>query len=111
MLKTLLDFGFKQQEAEVYIFLALNGPKKAKDIVNSLKTGKRQVYRILKKLQSKEIVNATLSAPVKFSAVSIEKVLDLFMESAIEQAKVLQASRKELLSTWRNLSEKDSSNS
>jgi sugar-specific transcriptional regulator TrmB len=111
MLKTLVNLGFKQQEAEVYVFLASNGSQEARDIADALKAHKRQVYRILKRLKNKEIVNATSSLPAKFSAVSPEKVLDLFMKTAMEQAKVFQASRKELLSTWRSMNEKDSSNS
>jgi sugar-specific transcriptional regulator TrmB len=111
MLKTLVNLGFKQHDAEVYLFLALNGSKKAKDIADALKTHKRQVYRILQKLQNKEIVKATSSLPPKFYVVSFECVLDLFMKAATEQAKALQASRKELLSSWRSIIQKDSSNS
>ena len=110
MLETLVNLGFKQQDAEVYVFLALNGSKKAKDIADALNTHKRQVYRILKKLQNKEIVNATSSLPAKFYAVPLEKVLDLFMKVATEQTKAFRASRKELISTWRSMIEKDSSN-
>jgi len=78
--------------------------------LRALNTHKRQVYRILKKLQNKEIVNATSCLPAKFYAVPLEKVLDLFMKVATEQTKALRASRKELVSTWRSMIEKDSSN-
>jgi sugar-specific transcriptional regulator TrmB len=111
MLETLVNLGFKHQEAEVYVFLALNGPQKAKDIADALKTHRRKVYRTIKKLQNKKIVNATSGLPTKFYAISFGKVLDLFMKAATEQAKALRASRKELLSSWCSLNEKDSSNS
>lgn len=111
MLRTLVNLGFKQQEAEVYVFLAANGSQEARDIADALKAHKRQIYRILRRLKNKEIVNTTSSLPAKFSAVSLEKVLDLFMKTAMQQAKVFQASRKELLSNWRSINEKDSSNS
>ena len=77
MLRTLVNLGFKQQDAEVYVFLALNGSQKAKDIAEALKTNKRQVYRTLEKLQNREIVNATPNLVAQFSAVSFDKVLDL----------------------------------
>ena len=111
MLKTMVSFGFKQRDAEVYVYLAVNGPKRAKDIAEALNTYKLQVYRSLRKLQSKEVVNATSSLPAEFYAVSFEKVLDLFMKAATEQAKAFQASKEELLSTWRSMIEKGSAKS
>jgi len=57
------------------------------------------------------MVNASPQRPAQFSAVSLEKVLELYMKAMIEQAKALQASREELLSTWRSTIEKDSTNS
>jgi sugar-specific transcriptional regulator TrmB len=103
MLKTLVSLGFRQKEVQVYIYLAVNGPKRAKDIANALSTYKLQVYRSLRKLQSKEVVNATSNRPAEFYAVSFEKLLDLFMQAAADQAKILQASREVLLSTWQTM--------
>jgi len=57
------------------------------------------------------MVNATPQWPAQFSAVSLEKVLELYMKTMIEQAEALQASREELLITWRSTIEKDSTNS
>jgi sugar-specific transcriptional regulator TrmB len=111
MLKTLVNLGLKQKDAQVYAYLAINGPKRVTDIAKALNTYKLQVYRSLRELQTKEVVNATSNLPAEFYAVSFEKVLDLFMKSATEQAKAFQASRKELLSTWRSMIEKDSANS
>jgi sugar-specific transcriptional regulator TrmB len=110
MLKTLVDLGLSEVEAEVYIFLAQAGPVKGRDIAKTLKLYKQQVYRSLKSLQAKGIVNAILERPARFSAVSLERVLDQFMKTKKEQAKALQASREELLSKWRSMLEKDSSN-
>jgi sugar-specific transcriptional regulator TrmB len=103
MLKTLVNFGLKQKEAQVYVYLAVNGPKHAKDIAEALNTYKLQVYRSLRKLQSKEIVNATSNRPAEFYAVSFERVLDIFMQAAVDQAKDLQASKEVLLSTWQTM--------
>jgi hypothetical protein len=100
MLKTLVSLRFKQKEAEIYVYLAIDGPKSAKDIAEALNTYKIQVYRSLRKLQRKEVVKATSSLPAEFYAVSFEKVLDLFMQAAADQAKVLQESKEVLLSTW-----------
>jgi sugar-specific transcriptional regulator TrmB len=106
MLKTMDSLGFKQKDAQVYVYLALNGPKRAKDIAEAMNTYKLQVYRSLKKLKSKEVVNATSSFPAEFYAISFDRVLDLFMKTATEQAKAFQISKEELLSSWFSMIEK-----
>jgi sugar-specific transcriptional regulator TrmB len=107
VLKTLVSLGLSQVEAEVYFFLAQAGPVKGRDIAQTLKLYKKKVYRGLKSLQAKGMVNATLERPARFSAVSLERVLDQFMKAKMGQAKGLQASREELLSTWRLMMEQD----
>jgi len=77
VLKTLGDLGLTRLDSKIYVYLAKRGPQKGKDISKALKIQKYQLYRSLKKLQSKAIVSATLEHPARFSAVSFEKVLDL----------------------------------
>ena len=110
MLKTLVSLGFKQKEAQVYVHLAVNGPMRAQDIAKALDTQKLQVYRNLRKLRSKEVVKATSNLPAEFAAVSFEKVLDVFMKAAAEQAKAFQASKEELIASWRSMNQKESDN-
>src|SRR3990172_4885018 len=93
ILKALVNLGFKLQDAQVYLFLALSGPKKAKDIAETLNLYKQQVYRSLRSLKAKGMVSATLGRPARFSVVSLEKVLDIFMRAKTEQAKDLQSNR------------------
>ena len=81
VLKTLESLGLADYEANVYIFLAKKGPIKAINAAKGLKTSKQRLYPILKKLQSKGIVNSTLERPAKFSAVQFEKVLDSFLKA------------------------------
>jgi sugar-specific transcriptional regulator TrmB len=109
-LDTLVSLGLTQTDAQVYVFLAKKGPHRKKDLADALKLTKQQLYRSLKSLLAKGMVSATRERPAQFSAVSLEKVLDQFMKARKEQAKALKASRKELLSTWRSLNEKDSTN-
>ena len=111
MLKTLVGLGLKEVEAEVYVFLAKNGPYEAIDIATSLKLSRQQLYRCLKNLQIKNVVTASTERPFRFSAVIFEKVLDLFLKAKITQQQILQESKEELLSTWRSITEKDSAKS
>ena len=105
--RTLLNLGFNQSEAQIYVILASEGPKKAKDIAKQLDLQTSQLYRSLKKLQNNGVVNASSKYPALFSAVIFEKVLELWIETKKEQHKALLASKEELLSTWRSITEKD----
>lgn len=108
MLKNLVNLGFRQQEAEVYVFLALNGSQKVSDIADALKTYKSQVYRTLKKLQNKEIVKATPNLPAMFSALSFDKVLDLLIKADIEEASSIEEKKDAILALWKSSIEGDS---
>jgi sugar-specific transcriptional regulator TrmB len=107
MKKTLMNLGFAEIDAQVYIFLAEEGPHKARDVARALGIYKQRLYCILKKLREKAVVNSSPEIPANFSAVVFEKVLDLFMEARIEQQEALEANKEDLLSTWRSLAEKD----
>jgi sugar-specific transcriptional regulator TrmB len=107
MKKTLMNLGFAEQEAQVYIFLAEEGPHKARDVADAVGIYKQRLYCILGKLREKGVVDSSSEFPAYFSAIVFEKVLDLFMEAIIEQQDALKASKEELLSTWRSTTEKD----
>ena len=110
MLKTLVNFGFERQDAEVYVYLALNGPKNAKDIATALKTYERQVYRSLKKLTNKEIVNATPEPPANFSVISLDKLLDLLAKARLEEARRIEQEKDSILRLWKSSAKSNSSN-
>ena len=48
MLKTLVNLGFTETDAQVYVYLATEGPQKASDIAEELQIYKLHLYRILK---------------------------------------------------------------
>ncbi|HKZ88455.1 MAG TPA: helix-turn-helix domain-containing protein [Candidatus Bathyarchaeia archaeon] len=108
MLKTLVNFGFERQDAEVYVYLALNGPKKAKDIATALKTYERQIYRSIKNLQDKEIVNATPDLPAIFSVISLDKLLDLLAKASLEEARRIEQEKDGILRLWKSCVKRNS---
>jgi sugar-specific transcriptional regulator TrmB len=109
--KTLAGLGLTEIDAEIYAFLAKEGSQKGREIAGVLNLYKQQLYRSLKRLQKKGIVTATVGHPAHFSAMPLDKALDILIEAKKEQALALQTSRKELLSSWRSMIGKDSSNS
>ncbi len=109
VLETLFNLGFTEFDAKVYVFLAKKGPQKASSIAKSLKIRKQTLYLILKKLENKGIVSVSLERPARFSALPIEKILDLFINAKMEEAQLLEQKRSEILSDWKAISiEKDS---
>jgi sugar-specific transcriptional regulator TrmB len=111
LLKTLVSLGLKEVDAEVYLLLAKEGSQKGRNIAEALKLYKQQLYRSLNRLQRKNIVSATLERPARFSAISRERIMELLIEVKVEQAQTLQASREELLSSWRKMIKKNSTDS
>jgi sugar-specific transcriptional regulator TrmB len=102
MLKTLENLGLKHLDAEVYVYLAQSNPQKARDIAEALETYKQQLYRSLRKLQRKGMVSASQERPARFSAVSFDKVLDLFIKNNREEAQRIEESKEQILSMWRS---------
>jgi len=100
LIETLVELGFKPADAQVYIFLAKKGPQRGKDLVNSLRITKQQLYPSLKNLQERGIVNSTHERPAVFSAVSIEKVMDELIKTRIEEIQGMIQNKEELLSKW-----------
>jgi sugar-specific transcriptional regulator TrmB len=107
LLRILVDLGIKRLDAEVYLYLATSGPKKGRTVSNELKISKMQLYRSLRELQSRGMVNSSSEYPARFSAALFDKFLDQLIRVKKEQAKTLQASKEDLLSTWRSVTEKD----
>jgi HTH-type transcriptional regulator, sugar sensing transcriptional regulator len=100
ILNTLQSLGLSSLDAEVYVYLGKKGPRKASEIVQSLNIPKQQLYTILKDLQSKGIINATLEHPAKFSTEPFEKVLDLFVKARMEEVHQIQGSKNQILTDW-----------
>lgn len=74
VLKTLESLGLAKLDAQVYIFLGKKGPQKGKDIAKALKIPKQHLYIVLKNLQSKGIVTATLEHPLDFQCCLLKKL-------------------------------------
>ena len=107
IIKALKGLGLSNIDTQVYILLAKNGPHEMREIALALNLHWRKINRSLKELQSINIVKASIECPLEFVAVPFEEVIDLFIEVKREQARTIQESKEELLSTWRSVTEKD----
>jgi sugar-specific transcriptional regulator TrmB len=104
VLKTLLGLGLTRLDSQVYIYLAKKGPQKGRDLLKGLKIPRQQLYRSLKNLQSKGIVSGTFEHPARFTAISFDKILDLFIKSKIAEAQLIQERKSEILTSWQSIS-------
>jgi sugar-specific transcriptional regulator TrmB len=101
VLKTLVGLGLTQSDSQIYICLAKKGPQKGSEISKGLKIQKQQLYRSLKNLQSKGIVDASLEHPARFSAVSFDKVVDIFIKAKMAEANLIEENKEEILASWK----------
>ncbi len=100
MLKTLLNLGFRQRDAEVYLFLAVNGIYTVSDITEAIGTNKRQVYYALKKLKDLKIVSGSKELPAHFSAMPFDKLLDFLIKANLQKANQIEQNKDDLLALW-----------
>ena len=107
IIKALKGLGLSQDDARVYVFLAKYGPHKEKEIIDILKLYERQTVHSLKNLQEIEIVIPIEGHPISYSAVPFEEVIDLSIEVKKEQAKTMQESKEELLSSWKTITNRE----
>ena len=102
--KVLLDYGLTNKEADIYIFLAKNVILTGGEIAKETKIARSLVYRILKNLQTKGLVEPTLDSPTRFVAVPFDKALDLIIKTKKQEALKVEREKKDLLEDWITIS-------
>jgi len=108
--KAIMSMNLSENDAQVYIFLALNGPHRAREISRRMDLYKGQLYRSLRNLRDKEIALATDHSPAVFSVIPFEKVLDMLVEIRKEQESAIRDAKEELLSSWQKVIKRNSKN-
>jgi sugar-specific transcriptional regulator TrmB len=102
----LKDFGLTDTEVQVYLCVSKHAPVNGTDAAHLLKKDKAQVFRLLKNLQTKGFIEATLEIPMRFTPVAFEKVLELTIKEKKQQAEHIEETKEQLLSYWKNLNKK-----
>jgi 2-hydroxy-6-oxonona-2,4-dienedioate hydrolase len=101
----LREFGLTSKEADVYIFLARHEVVTGGELAKQTRIARSLVYRILKSLQTKGLVEPTLESPKRFVAIPFENALDLVIKTKQEEALLVERAKKDLLADWRVVSE------
>ena len=97
-----------ENESEVYVFLAKNGVQRARDISKSIGMHKAQVYRVLKNLESRGMVDLTLEKPSRYTAISFENLLELLIKTKKDDVSFLEENKNALLTQWESINLQDS---
>jgi sugar-specific transcriptional regulator TrmB len=88
--EALANFGLLRKEINVYLHLAITGPKKAKEIGEAIAIHRTETYRLLHHLEKKGLVFSVLGNPVKFTAVPLDKAIDLLIEAQKIKIQILE---------------------
>ena len=110
IVKAIMSMNLSETGAQVYVFLALNGPHRAREISRRMVLNKAQLYRSLRSLQDKGIALTTADSPSVFSVIPFERLLDLLVETRKQQESALRDAREELLSSWQKVIKRNSKN-
>ena len=108
VISALKGLGLSLSDAQVYIFLAKNGATRIQRIEKDLNIEKGVLDESLKDLSNLGIIHFSIKDPSMFTAIPFEDVIDVFIEVKKEQAKTMQESREDLLSTWKTILKKNS---
>ena len=103
VIKTLTSLGLSHRDAEVYLYLAKEGPQKEENIGDALKLQEQLLYQSLENLQGKGVVNAKLEQSALFSALPFDKALKLLVKAHLKEAQVIEQNKDKLLSKWREM--------
>jgi sugar-specific transcriptional regulator TrmB len=101
ILKVLSDCGLTETESKVYLFLAKSGVQKVRDVSTNLKMHKAQVYRVLKDLEARGMVEKTFESPMRFTALPFEELLNLCIETKRNEANALETEKDRLATVWK----------
>jgi sugar-specific transcriptional regulator TrmB len=99
----LRSLGLTEKEAAVYIFLSKRGVLKCSEIAKGMKRHTAQIYRILKILQTKGLLESTLEAPTRFTPVPFEIVLDLSIKTKRDEVALMEKTKQEILTYWKSI--------
>ena len=101
--ETLAHFGLLKNEIRVYLHLARSGEKKAGEIAEAIQLHRTETYRILRDLEKKGIVFSIFEKPLKFTAVPLDKAIDLLVDAQKIKIKLLEQEKPSLVELWRSM--------
>ena len=101
--ETLSRFGLLKNEIKVYLHLARAGEMKAGELAEAISLHRTETYRILRDLEKKGIVFSIFEKPLKFTAVPLDKAIDLLVDAQKIQIRLLEQEKSSLVELWQSM--------
>ena len=98
--EALTNLGLLKNEVKVYLYLACNGPLKARDIGRAIALHRTEIYRLLRHLEKRGLIYFSVEKPVQFSALPLEKAIDLLVETQRIKIDRLEKEKNSLIKLW-----------
>jgi HTH-type transcriptional regulator, sugar sensing transcriptional regulator len=98
--ETFARFGLLKNEIKVYLYLARVGEKKAGEIAEAISLHRTETYRILRDLEKKGILFSVFEKPLKFTAVPIDKAIDLLVNAQKMRINLLEREKANVIELW-----------
>ena len=109
--ETLARYGLIRNEIRVYLHLARAGERKASEIAEAISLHRTETYRILRDLEKKGLVYSAFEKPLKFTAVPLEKAIDLLIEVQKMKIDLLEKEKLGLVELWLSIPQQKVENS
>jgi sugar-specific transcriptional regulator TrmB len=101
--ETLSKFGLLKNEIKVYLHLARVGDKKAGEIAEAISLHRTETYRILRDLEKKGIVFSVFEKPIKFTAIPLDKAIDILVNAQRMKINLLEKEKESLVELWQSM--------
>ena len=109
--ETLSRFGLLKNEIKVYLHLARSGEMKAGELAEAISLHRTETYRILRDLEKRGVVFSIFEKPLKFTAVPLDKAIDLLVDAQKIKIKLLEQEKASLVELWRSMPQPKVANS
>ena len=99
-----------KNEIKVYLHLARTGEMKAGEIAEAISLHRTETYRILRDLEKRGVVFSVFEKPLKFTAVPLDKAIDLLVDAQKIKIKLLEQEKTSLVELWQSIPQPKMSN-
>lgn len=109
--ETLARYGLIRNEIRVYLNLARSSERKASEIAEAISLHRTETYRILRDLEKKGLVYSAFEKPLKFTAVPLERAVDLLIDAQKMKISFLEKEKLGLVELWLSIPQQKVENS
>ncbi len=103
IIKALANLGLSEIEAEIYIYLAKEGPQETLRLTEVFGMQKHQIYNNLRNLQKKGLLKQKSKHSGQFAVEPFEETLNLLVKAQLKNMQNIERNRKEILSYWQSI--------